>query len=184
MNPDLQSMIARWRSSANCGRWSCADELEAALAAGGTLRESPDIRSLAEDVELSLLDTREGDAARIDSLVAFGKRVLAVERGTAAEKDDDDLATAELLATLDALYPLPDDDRRVERAGRTAAAVKRWMSRAIESLVPDVLSRLHTHLPPAEAVAGPQERRMGVGEKLLRETFGPPQSEIAAKETP
>jgi hypothetical protein len=38
-------------------------------------------------------------------------------------------------------------------------------------------------LPPAEAVAGPQERRMGVGEKLLRETFGPPNSELPAKET-
>lgn len=38
-----------------------------------------------------------------------------------------DEATAELLAALDELYPLPDDEKRCERAGRTAFVLKRWI---------------------------------------------------------
>ena len=45
------------------------------------------------------------------------------------EQDD---SLAELLAALDELYPLPDDDKRAERAGRTAAVLKRWRLRESE----------------------------------------------------
>ena len=51
----------------------------------------------------------------------------------------DDEATAELLHTLSALYPLPDDATRVERAGRTAFALKRWLQRQASELEQVVL---------------------------------------------
>lgn len=59
-------------------------------------------------------------------------RAALGSRGVPQEEPDD--ATAELLAALDELYPLPDDNRRVERAGRTAAVLKQWMQREEVSL--------------------------------------------------
>jgi hypothetical protein len=54
----------------------------------------------------------------------------------------DDQATAELLSALSSLYPLDDYDKRVERAGRTAAVLKRWMEQSTERLAADVWQRL------------------------------------------
>src|SRR5688572_8522218 len=59
--------------------------------------------------------------------------------------DGDDAATTELLQSLDELYPLADYSRRVDRAGRTAFVVKRWMARAFENLtasIPQLLAAL------------------------------------------
>jgi hypothetical protein len=53
-------------------------------------------------------------------------------------------ATTELLRALDELYPVPDDAVRVERCGRTAAVVKRWMSRSmaeIEAMIPALIAQ-------------------------------------------
>lgn len=61
----------------------------------------------------------------------------------ASNNRDDDEATAELLSALDALYPLPDDVMRVERAGRTAFIVKRWVLRQmhyLERCVPQIVA--------------------------------------------
>jgi len=59
-------------------------------------------------------------------------------------KDEmDDPSTAELLQSLDELYPLPDDDRRAERAGRTAAVLQRWVRlqhRELEALIPRIMA--------------------------------------------
>ena len=41
---------------------------------------------------------------------------------------------AELLHALDELYPLPDDGKRVERAGRTSLVVKRFVNKSWETL--------------------------------------------------
>ncbi len=57
---------------------------------------------------------------------------------------DHDEATQELLEALDVLYPLPDDARRVERAGRTAYVLKQWMaSREAEllTMIPKAIAR-------------------------------------------
>lgn len=64
---------------------------------------------------------------------------------------DGDRATAELLATLDELYPLDDDDKRTERIERTEAALKRWMVQTAESLAVYALRK---------ALRMEQERRM------------------------
>lgn len=61
----------------------------------------------------------------------------------ATETADD--ATAELLTALDELYPLPDDAKRVERAGRTAYVLTRWMSRVMtefEASIPALIDKL------------------------------------------
>jgi hypothetical protein len=50
------------------------------------------------------------------------------------EPEDAPDATTELLHALNELYPVPDDAVRVERCGRTAAAVKRWMIRSMEEI--------------------------------------------------
>lgn len=58
--------------------------------------------------------------------------------------------TDELLHALDDLYPLPDDARRAERAGRTAFVLKRWMAKAhadIEAAIPAMVKRLQTARP-------------------------------------
>ncbi len=48
--------------------------------------------------------------------------------------------TANLLATLDELYPLPDDEKRAERAGRTAAILKWWMHEESAAIARQALS--------------------------------------------
>jgi hypothetical protein len=71
------------------------------------------------------------------------------EQRIAEQMDDRD--TTELLEALDVLYPLPDDDKRAERAGRTAAVVKRWMAhktRELQEMVPRLFDALSAS--PAE----------------------------------
>lgn len=74
-------------------------------------------------------------------------REHAIEQAREDARYDDDpmtAATDELLESLDALYPLPDDSRRAERAGRTAAEVKRWMAAAhadIAAAIPAMIAK-------------------------------------------
>jgi hypothetical protein len=61
-----------------------------------------------------------------------------------ATVDEEDAATRWLLQAMDDLYPMPDDDRRTERAGRTCYALKQWMSEKVEELekmVPKLMDR-------------------------------------------
>ena len=63
------------------------------------------------------------------------------------DSDHDD-ALQELLDALDVLYPLPDDAQRVERAGRTAYALKRWMASSeaeLQAMIPRLIARFEHH---------------------------------------
>lgn len=78
--------------------------------------------------------------ADVPALIAEIERLRALASASASpqakgeEWQPSDDATAELLAGLDELYPLPDDDKRCERAGRTAAVLKRWIQNEEVSL--------------------------------------------------
>ncbi len=69
---------------------------------------------------------------------------------------EDDQATAELLHALDVLYPLPDDDKRAERAGRTAAVLKQWMAHRVKE-VTEMLPRLLRRAMVVPADVAPAE---------------------------
>jgi hypothetical protein len=61
-----------------------------------------------------------------------------------ATVDEDDAATKWLLQAMDDLYPLPDDDRRTERAGRTCYALKQWMAAKVaelQTMLPKLMER-------------------------------------------
>ena len=72
-----------------------------------------------------------------------------------AMSETHDQATSELLEVLDELYPLSDDARRVERAGRTAFVLKRWMAvrtAELEALVPALIEQVWSTVRTTRAV--------------------------------
>lgn len=79
-------------------------------------------------------------------------------------------ATQELLEDLSRLYPLPDDDARIERCGRTAAVVKRWMARTMvdieQTMIPTILQKVRPVAAPATAIEG-----VWTAEQLAAEPF-------------
>lgn len=62
--------------------------------------------------------------------------------------------TQELLDALDVLYPLSDDAHRVERAGRTAAVLKRFLAAETRAIEATALSLLRVQAPAATAPHG------------------------------
>lgn len=85
-------------------------------------------------------DLSDSDIAALKA-VLLRLDALADQKVEQVEVGDDDV-TSKLLATLDELYPLPDDTKRAERAGRTAFALKRWMEKAVDAEIPQVIARL------------------------------------------
>ncbi len=84
-----------------------------------------------------------------------------------------DPATTELLAALDALYPLPIARRRKERAIQTAEALARWMRAqfaALENQIPALLdsSRKPQGLTPRTDAMSEIPRALEVEEKANR----------------
>jgi hypothetical protein len=86
-----------------------------------------------------------------------GLPLAAAGAETPTPEEQDDPATTALLAALDELYPLPDDAQRVERAGRTAFVLKRWMAYRDEELItmiPRLMARFRPLPPPPEPRRG------------------------------
>ena len=84
MIPDLKALVEKWKREAESGDVfekcilrECAEELDAALAAGGTLRESCTWSPVSSAV--CALGRRGCDV----------QHALAVERGTAPEKEQE-----------------------------------------------------------------------------------------------
>jgi hypothetical protein len=103
-----------WQQADRAARHQCADELSAALDAH-----------------------QEEENANPESL-------RACQSVPVREPEATPDATAELLHALNELYPVPDDAVRVERCGRTAAVVQRWMSREmaeIEAMIPALIAQ-------------------------------------------
>ena len=158
MNP-LRALVEKWRKEAAASLEftgviagsgalghrlnKAANELEA-LAAGRTLREKIDLLQwAANDNDARFTDAEVREMVRTWKLEA--SPVLAVERGTAAEKDEVVITSEDWDDFELALYGKTGNTMEATRANRIAAALKLIIAR-----------HLRQPLPPAEIVAGPE----------------------------